>query len=68
MVHISPDYPTKKAFIEAFKSGKKIEVFTPGFFPLSPAGVATIEAPAHYHKWYLRVEYSGFIVTKILRS
>jgi hypothetical protein len=69
MVHITPDFNTKKAFIEAFKSGERIVVFQPGFFPLTaPNGTAVIEAPAHYHKWYLRVEYSDFIVTKILRS
>jgi hypothetical protein len=68
MVHIEPDYPTKKAFLEAFKNGTEIRVYTPGLFPLSPSGTGTIEAPSHYHKWYLRVKYENFIITEVLKS
>jgi len=65
MAHISPDFPTKKAFKEAFKSGKQISIFSPGPFPMAQSGRTCVEAPASYHKWYAEVEYIDGIVTKI---
>lgn len=64
MSHISPDYPTKKAFKAAFKAGVKIHIFEP-VFPLPSSGRGCVEAPAHYHKWYASVEYKDGIITKI---
>ena len=65
MVHIRPDFNTKKAFLEAFKNGQKITVYQPGFFPLS-GNNGVIEAPAHYHKWYLGIEWNeNHIITKV---
>jgi len=69
MSHISPDFKTKKAFMEAFKSGINIRVFNPcGLFPMDKAGITTIEAPAEYHKWYLRVAYKNYVVISVVKS
>jgi hypothetical protein len=68
MVHSIPDFKTAKELKEHFKNGKRIEVYDPaGIFPLKPAGIAVIEGPARYHKFYIRVEYVDYMVTKILR-
>lgn len=69
MVHIDPDFKTKKAFIEALKDNREITVYSPGPFPLTNNGngVFVIEAPANYHKWYLKVECKNGIVTKVLK-
>ena len=67
MSHITPDYFTKKTFKEAVKSGQQIRVTQPGgIFPQEQDGVAYIEAPAEYHKWYSKVEIKNGIVTKVL--
>jgi hypothetical protein len=64
MVHIHPDFKTKKAFKEAVANGVKVEVFNT-MFPLAPSGRACVEAPANYHRWYAEVEYKDYIVTKV---
>jgi hypothetical protein len=58
MVHIRPDFKTKKSFLEAYKQGVKIYVFDPaGIFPLRCCQWGIIEAPAERHKWYLSVRW-----------
>ena len=65
MVHISPDFPTKKAFKEAIAAGKSVYIYQPGgLFPTPQNGTVTIEAPANYHKWYCRAEVKD---TKVIR-
>jgi len=68
MVHISPDFPSKKAFLEALKAGREISVYQPGPFPISGngTGVFVIEAPANYHKWYQEVLCENCRVIKTL--
>jgi hypothetical protein len=67
MVHISPDFPTKKAFLEALKIGRDIAVYQPGIFPIAGngTGVFTIEAPANFHKWYCTVVCENCRVIKV---
>ncbi len=68
MEHSIPDFKSGKDLKEHFKNGKKIEVFdSAGIFPLKSSGTAVIEGPARYHKFYIRVEYVDYIVTKIMR-
>jgi hypothetical protein len=69
MVHIDPDYPTKKAFLEALKNGKEIFVYQPGLFPISNegTGVFVVEAPAHFHKWYCRVQCENSKILKVMK-
>ena len=63
------NYKTKKAMREAFKAGKKIEVFQPGgFFPGKTDGQVTLEGP-HYpepHRWYASVEIKDSVITRII--
>ena len=68
MVHIRPDYNTKKAFLEDLKNGRFIEVYQPGPFPISNNGngVFVIEAPAIYHKWYCAVLCENSKILKVL--
>jgi hypothetical protein len=66
MVHIDPDFPTKKAFKEAFAKGRKIYIYSPGPFPVPPDGRAVVEAPAHYHKWYANVVVKDYLIVKIV--
>jgi hypothetical protein len=68
MVHIDPDFPSKKAFLEALKTNREISVYQPGPFPISGngTGVFVIEAPAHYHKWYQAVLCENCRVIKTL--
>lgn len=65
MVHISPDFPTKKAFKEAVAAGRKIRIYSPGPFPVPQDGKAVVEAPANYHKWYAQVTVKDGIVVKV---
>lgn len=66
MVHISPDFETKKAFKEAVKAGKKIRIYSPGPFPVPVNGRVAVEAPARYHKWYASVIVKDGYVEKVL--
>ena len=67
MVHIDPDFKTKKAFLEALKNGREIYVYSPGPFPAPKNGRVSIEAPAEYHKWYLSVEIKDEKIVKVYR-
>jgi len=68
MVHITPDFKTKKEFLEAFKKGVEITTYTPGgLFPSKQDGRVSIEAPAEFHKWYCSVEIKDQKVVKIYR-
>lgn len=63
MVHISPDFDTKKAFKEAVKVGRKIRIYSPGPYPVPVNGRIVIEAPAKFHKWYATaIVEDGYIV------
>jgi hypothetical protein len=66
MAHIRPDFKTKKAFKEAVKAGRKISVYSPGFFPVKTEGVVSVEAPANFHRWYARVLVHKGYVVKVL--
>jgi hypothetical protein len=69
MVHIDPDFKTKKSFLEALKTGKEIYVYQPGMFPIANNGTGTfvVEAPANYHKWYVSVECVNSRIIKVKR-
>ena len=66
MVHIDPDFKTKKAFKDAFKAGREIYTYSPGIFPSKRDGRDTVEAPAAYHKWYASVEVKNGKIVKII--
>jgi predicted aldo/keto reductase-like oxidoreductase len=68
MAHITPDFNTKKAFKEAITSGKQITVTSlrPTLTEKIEDGIAYIEAPATYHKWYAKVRIEKGIITKVL--
>lgn len=65
MVHISPDFESKKAFKEAVKAGRKIRIYSPGPFPVPVNGKAVVEAPARMHKWYATVIVKDGYVEKV---
>jgi hypothetical protein len=65
MVHIDPDFKTKKAFKEAFKAGREIYTYSSGIFPSKSDGRDTVEAPAAYHTWYASVEVKNGKIVKI---
>lgn len=70
MVHIEPDFKTKKAFLEYLKT-KPVYVYQPGgLYPIANNGTGTygIEAPAAYHKWYCRVECVDCKIVKVLKG
>lgn len=66
MVHISPDFSSKKSFKEAVKRGDLISVYSPGPFPCQQNGRVVVEAPARMHKWYATVEIKDGYVKKVL--
>lgn len=68
MAHITPDFKTKKAFLEAFLRGVKIEVYSPGIYPAKKDGIEYIEAPSNFHKWYARVRVQNGYVVEVLKS
>jgi hypothetical protein len=56
-MYVNPNFKTKRAFKEAFASGKPIDVFSPFMFPPKYDGTEFIEGP-HFpkpHKWYASV-------------
>lgn len=65
MAYVDPNYPTKKAFIEAVKAGLKLRTYNPsGMFPTTQNGTDVVEGP-HYpkpHKWYSAVVVKDGIV------
>lgn len=62
------NYQTRKQLVEDFNNGIKIKIYQPNqMFTIPSSGSTVIEGP-HYpkpHKFYVAVEYSDFIVTKI---
>ena len=66
MAYVNPNYKTKKAFKEAVKAGKQVEVFSPGPFGCKQNGTEYIEGP-HYpqpHRWYAQVQVKdGFVIS-----
>jgi len=68
-MYVSPDFKTKKAFKEAVKAGKSVEIFDPGpFWYDAPAnGTVSVEGP-HYpmpHTWYASVTIVDSKITRI---
>lgn len=65
MSYVNPDYPSKKAFIEAVKAGVKHYSYNPsGMFPVPQNGSDVIEGP-HYpkpHRWYAQVQVKNGVV------
>ena len=64
MAYVDPNFPTKKAFLAAIKSGERLEVYSLGPFPVNPNGRVSIEGP-HYpqpHKWYASATVTNGIV------
>jgi hypothetical protein len=63
------NFKTKKAFKEAFASGKPLSTYQPGgMFEGTKNGETTIEGP-HYpepHKWYARVQLKDGIITRVI--
>jgi len=67
MAYVSPNFKTKKALKEAVAAGERVEIFSPGPFPVKANGRETIEGP-HYpqaHSWYAGVEVSDGLVVKV---
>lgn len=65
MAYVDPNYPTKKAFIEAIKAGVEHRPYNPsGMFPEPQNGTTVIEGP-HYpkpHRWYASAVVKNGIV------
>ena len=65
MAYVSPDYKTKKDFINAVKSGTQHRTYNPsGMFQTTQNGSDSVEGP-HYpkpHKWYSSVVVKDGIV------
>jgi hypothetical protein len=63
------NYPTKKAFKQAFALGTPIRVYQPGgIFPGKTDGRAYLEGP-HFpkpHSWYAAVDIKDGVVVKIV--
>ena len=66
-MYVLPNFPTKKALKEAVKSGKRVEVFSPGPFPCPSEGSVSVEGP-HYpkpHTWYANVTVKSGLVQSV---
>jgi hypothetical protein len=67
-MYTSINFKTKKAMVEAFKSGQKLYVYQPGgMFAGRTDGVVCIEGP-HYpqpHRWYAEVTIEKSVIVKI---
>lgn len=62
------NFKTKKALKDAVSAGKKVTIFSPGFYPAPENGRTTIEGP-HYpepHRWYASVILENGIIVKVL--
>jgi hypothetical protein len=66
-MYVDPNFPTKKAFKEAFAAGKSMSLFQPGLGTVPTNGVVSVEGP-HYpaaHSWYASVTIVDGKITKI---
>ena len=53
MAYVDPNFLTKKSFLAAIKAGERVEIYSPGPFPVTQNGRVSIEGP-HYpkaHTW-----------------
>lgn len=66
-MYVRPNFRTKKQLREALKAGRKIEVFSPGPFPVPP-GRCCVEGPWYPepHRWYADVEHTDGYITRII--
>lgn len=56
-MYVDPNFKTKKALIEAVKTGQAVIVYSPGPFPCPQNGKVSVEGP-HFpepHRWYATV-------------
>lgn len=61
------DFKSKKALKEAVASGKRVEIYAPGFGEPKVNGRECLEGP-HFpkpHTWYAEVEMKDGIVVKV---
>lgn len=69
MSYTSTNFKTKKALIEAVKSGKKISVYNPGLGgEIDPNSKKVFIEGPHYpqpHKWYAQVELENGYIVKV---
>jgi hypothetical protein len=66
MSYVDPDYPTKKAFLEAVKRGVKHYPYNPGLGMPVHDGSNSVEGP-HYpkpHKWYAAVIIKNGVIVE----
>ena len=66
-MYVDPDFPTKKAFKEAWTAGKPMSLFQPGLGTVPQNGVVSVEGP-HYpkpHTWYASVTIADGKIIKI---
>lgn len=67
-MYTSENFKTKKALIEAVKSGKRVTVYQPGpFGPEVSDGPGAVEGP-HFpqpHKWYASVLIKNGAIVKV---
>ena len=67
MSYVNPNYPTKKAFIEAVKAGVVHRTYNPsGMFQTPQNGSDVVEGPHNPkpHRWYAAVSVRDGIVVK----
>jgi hypothetical protein len=66
-MYVNPNFKTKKELKEAVEAGKRVEIYSPGFFPAKTNGAEFVEGP-HFpkpHKWYGKVEVKNGLVVKV---
>jgi hypothetical protein len=67
MAYASINFKTKKALKTAVAEGKKVQVWSPGPFPVDQNGRVSIEGP-HYpepHKWYATAIVEDGLIVKV---
>lgn len=67
MAYTCTNFKTKKALKESVAAGDKVEVFSPGPYPLNANGTVYLEGP-HYpapHTWYAQATVKDGIVVKV---
>jgi hypothetical protein len=63
MSYVNPDYPTKRAFLEAVKAGVPMDTYNPsGMFPTVQDGTDVVEGPQELLTGYLaRFSAPGYL-------
>lgn len=66
-MYATTNFKSKKALVEAVKSGAQIGVYSPGPFPCPTDGRVSLEGPwfPQPHRWYAQAEVKSGIIVKV---